>query len=96
MQPTLKELIHSVESKQVAAEWDRPEELMKRFNGLKKSTLYDYLKEMDSIPEFKQGIMRPGVTFIHIGTFIWYLRWKEASRYRSKKPSPSEVLRCTG
>lgn len=91
MHPTLKELIHSVESKHVAAEWDRPEELMKRFNGLKKSTLYEYLKEMDSIAEFKEGIMRPGVTFIHIGTFIWYLRWKDASRYQSRKLTPQEV-----
>lgn len=93
MQPTLKELIHSVESKQVAAEWDRPEDLMIRFNGLKKSTLYAYLEEMENIAEFREGVIRSGVTFIHIGTFIWYLRWKSASRYMANRPDPKDFLK---
>ncbi len=92
--PTITELIEMSNGKEVEAEWDRKKELLIRFNGLSRSSLDNYQKEMESIPEFAQGVIKPGhsTTFINIATFIWYLKWKEANRYLSKKLSPKEVL----
>jgi len=92
--PTITELIEMSNGKEVEAEWDRKKELLKRFNGLSKSSLDNYQNEMESISEFSQGVIKPGhsTTFINIHTFIWYLKWKEANRYLSKKLSPKEVL----
>lgn len=92
--PTIKELIEISENKDVETEWDRKKELLKRFNGLSRSSLDNYQNEMEAIPEFSGGVIKPGhsTTFINIHTFIWYLKWKEANRYLSKKISPKEVL----
>ena len=92
--PTIKELIEISENKNVETEWDRKKELLKRFNGLSRSSLDNYQNEMETIPEFSEGVIKPGhsTTFINIHTFIWYLKWKEANRYLSKKISPKEVL----
>lgn len=92
--PTIKQLIEMSEGKEVVAEWDRKKELLIRFNGLSRSSLDNYQKEMENIPEFAVGVIKPGhsTTFINIQTFIWYLKWKEANRYLSKKLSPKEVL----
>lgn len=92
--PTINELIEISKGKEVVAEWDRKKELLIRFNGLSRSSLDYYQKEMESIPEFAEGIIKPGhsTTFININIFIWYLKWKEANRYLSKKISPSDVL----
>lgn len=92
--PTIKELIEISENKDVETEWDRKKELLKRFNGLSRSSLDNYQNEMEAIPEFSEGVIKPGhsTTFINIHTFIWYLKWKEANRYLSKKISPKEVL----
>lgn len=92
--PTIEELIKVAEEKEVSTEWDRKKELLKRFNGLSRSTLDNYQSEMESIPEFAEGVIKPGhsTTFINIHIFVWYLRWKEANRYVSKKLSPKEIL----
>lgn len=92
--PTIKELIEISQNKDVETEWDRKKELLKRFNGLSRSSLDLYQNEMESIPEFAEGVIKPGhsTTFINIHTFIWYLKWKEANRYLSKKIAPKEVL----
>lgn len=92
--PTIKELIEISQNKDVETEWDRKKELLKRFNGLSRSSLDLYQNEMESIPEFSEGVIKPGhsTTFINIHTFIWFLKWKEANRYLSKKISPKEVL----
>lgn len=92
--PTLAELIEAAESKVVIADWDRRDELLTRFNGLSASTLNLYQKEMESIAEFKDGVIKPtpSVTWININIFIWYLKWKEANRYLSKKIPPKEIL----
>lgn len=92
--PTLAELIEAAESKVVTAEWDRRGELLIRFNGLSASTLNEYQKEMESIKEFKDGIIKPSpsVTWFNVQVFIWYLKWKEANRYLSKKIPPKEIL----
>lgn len=93
-QPTLKDLISEAETKEVTAEWDRRDELMIRFHGLSRTTLNTYQREMETIPEFKQGVIKPtpSVTWININVFIWYLKWKEANRYMVKKVTPKEVL----
>ncbi|OJG21622.1 hypothetical protein RU95_GL001145 [Enterococcus avium] len=50
---------------------------------------------MEAIDEFKEGILRPGhsTTFIHVHTFIWFLRWKDENKYRTKKVTPKEILK---
>lgn len=92
--PTPEELLKQIEGKVVKAEWDRREELLTRFNGLSKSTLNLYQKEMEEIPEFKEGILKPthSVTFINLDIFIIFLRWKEANRYLSRKIPASEIF----
>lgn len=89
----IEKMIELFNSKEVVAEWDRRDQLLKRFNGLKQSTLADYQREMESMDDFKRGVLKPthSVTYIHIATFVDYLRWKEANRYRSKKIPLNEV-----
>lgn len=93
MKTSIQDMLNLFDSKEVVAEWDRRDELRNRFNGLSKTTLATYQKEMESIPEFKEGILKPthGVTFFNIKTFVWYLRWKEVNRYRTKKIPPCEI-----
>lgn len=93
--PNLKELIESAEKKVKPDDWYRKSLLTEVFKGMSPSTLSAYQKEMESIPEFAEGVLKPGhsTTFIHVHTFIWYLRWKEANNYRSKKLEPKEVLK---
>lgn len=92
-QPTPAELLKQIEGKEVKAEWDRREELLTRFNGLSKTTLGTYQKEMEEIPEFKEGVIKPthSVTWINLEIFILFLRWKEANRYRVRKLSVKEL-----
>lgn len=80
----IQEMIKMFDSKEVVAEWDRRDQLLKRFNGLKQTTLADYQREMESMDDFKDGILKPthSVTFIHIATFVDYLRWKQSVKYR--------------
>jgi hypothetical protein len=87
--PTPEDLLEQIEGKEIKAEWDRRKEPMTRFNGLSKTTLNTYQKEMESIPEFKESVIKPphSVTWISIERFILFLKWKEANRYRSKKIS---------
>lgn len=96
--PTIEELIEMSQDKEVEAEWDRKKELLKRFNGLSRSSLDSYQSEMERIPEFAAGIIKPGhsTTFINIQAFIWFLKWKEANRYLNVKLSPKEVLEKEG
>ncbi|MEG0349543.1 hypothetical protein [Enterococcus sp.] len=91
----IKEMLELFDSKDVVAEWDRRDELKIRFNGLKDTTLATYQKEMESMDEFKEGILKPshGVTFININIFVQYLRWKDANLYRTKKIPLDEVLK---
>ncbi|MFZ7302158.1 hypothetical protein ACLSY4_17500 [Enterococcus gallinarum] len=93
--PTLKELIISAEKEVNPDDWYRQGVLLKTFHGMSKPTLVSYCKEMEDTEEFAEGILKPGhsTTFIHYPTFIWFLRWKEANKYRAKKLSPNEVLR---
>ena len=93
--PTLKELIEAADNQVFPAEWIRRDLMKTKFEGLSDSTLNNYQKEMDNIPEFKSGIMRPShsISFINIHAFVWYLKWKEANRYRTKKISPKDILK---
>lgn len=92
----IEKMIELFNSKEVVAEWDRRDQLLKRFNGLKQSTLADYQREMESMDDFKRGVLKPthSVTYIHIATFVDYLRWKEVNRYRTKKIPLKEVKSC--
>ncbi len=92
--PTLSELIESAEKVVNPDDWYRQSLLLDKFHGMSKTTLVEYCKEMETIPEFAEGILRPGhsTTFIHCHTFIWFLKWKEANRYRAKQVSPLDVL----
>ncbi|WP_270364367.1 MULTISPECIES: hypothetical protein [Enterococcus] len=93
--PTLKQLIESAEKVVDPDDWYRQGLILKMFHGMSKTTLIDYCKEMEDIEEFKEGILKPGhsTTFIHVHTFIWFLRWKDENKYRTKKVSPTEVLK---
>ncbi len=92
--PTLKELIVSAEKEANADDWYRQGLILERFHGMSKSTLLQYCKEMDEIPEFAEGLLRPGpsTTFIHYQTFLWFLKWKDTNKYLTNKLSPHEVL----
>lgn len=93
--PTLKQLIESAEKEVNSDDWYRQKLLLEKFKGMSKSTLEGYCKEMSDIPVFAEGLLKPGhsTTFIHLPTFIWFLRWKEANKYLVKKISPDEVLK---
>lgn len=93
--PTLKQLIESAEKVVDPDDWYRQGLILKMFHGMSKTTLIEYCKEMEDIEEFKEGILKPGhsMTFIHVHTFIWFLRWKDENKYRTKKVSPKEVLK---
>lgn len=93
--PTLQQLIEAAEKEVIPDDWYRQSLLLKKFNGMSKSSLNAYQKEMEEIPEFSEGVLKPGhsTTFIHVHTFLWFLKWKQANNYRSKKVSPSEVLK---
>ncbi|MGH1831217.1 hypothetical protein ABE871_07230 [Enterococcus gilvus] len=95
IKPTLAELIESAEKKVKPDDWYRQGLILKMFHGMSKTTLIEYCKEMEDIDEFKEGILRPGhsTTFIHVYTFIWFLRWKDENKYRAKKLAPSEILK---
>lgn len=92
--PTVEALIEKA-NLDVATDWDRRDQLMKRFNGLSKATLNTWQKEMESIPVFADGVLKPsyGVTFINIKIFIAFLRWKEAGKFQDKKPCPENYIR---
>lgn len=92
--PSLKQLIEVAEKEVNISDWYRQGLLLEVFRGLSKPTLNQYCKEMESIDEFKEGILKPGhsTTFVNIHIFIWYLRWKDENKYRSKKIKPTEVL----
>lgn len=92
--PTLRQLIETSEKEVNVDDWYRREKLLQKFHGLSKSSLDVYQREMEDIPEFSEGVLKPGhsTTFINYHAFVWYLRWKEANRYRSRKISPQEVL----
>ena len=92
--PTLKQLIESAEKETKPDDWYRQNLLLEMFHGMSKTTLVEYCKEMETIPEFAQGILRPGhsTTFVHVNTFIWYLRWKDENKYRVKTVSPTDIL----
>ncbi|MEG2295103.1 MAG: hypothetical protein RSC23_17060 [Carnobacterium sp.] len=91
--PTLNQLIEAAEREVNSADWYRQGLLLEVFRGLSKPTLNNYCKEMESIAEFKEGIIKPGhsTTFVNIHTFIWYLKWKDENKYRSKKIKPDEI-----
>lgn len=93
--PSFEELLATADSKEVIEDWDRPSELMKRFNGLSRSQLSVFQREMEEIEEFKSGVLKPSynLVFIYYPTFIWYLRWKDANQLLAKKISPKEVLK---
>lgn len=92
--PTLKELIISAEKEVNPDDWYRQGLILEKFHGMSKSALLQYCKEMDEIPEFAEGLLRPGpsTTFIHYQTFLWFLKWKDTNKYLTNKLSPYEVL----
>lgn len=92
--PTLKQLIESAEKEVKPEDWYRLGLIKEVFHGISAKTIVSYCNEMLEIPDFAEGIIKPGpsTTFVHIHTFIWFLRWKDENKYRSKKLSPTEVL----
>lgn len=94
MQPTLKELVEAEEKIDPATEWERKEYVLKRYQGMSESALYRYMKEMESIPEFSDAVIKPGhsTSYIHIEKFNRFLRWKAANLGRAKKLKPEEVI----
>lgn len=85
--PTLKELIISAEKEANPDDWYRQGLILEKFHGMSKSALLQYCKEMDEIPEFAEGLLRPGpsTTFIHYQTFLWFLKWKDTNKYLTNK-----------
>lgn len=64
--------------------WYRLGLLPELFVGLSNSTAKAYTKEMESIPEFGSGVLKPGhsTTFVNYDTFIEFLKFKEENKYR--------------
>lgn len=92
-QPTLQQLIEQAENTVTPEHWYRKSLIPEVFIGMSKSSVDNYCNEMEEIPEFAEGIVKPGhsSTYVHMHTFIWYLKWKHASRY-GVKVKPREVL----
>lgn len=64
--------------------WYRQNLLPNLFVGLSQSTTKAYTREMESIPEFSGGVLKPGhsTTFVNYETFLRFLEWKDENRYR--------------
>lgn len=95
--PTLEQLIESAETEVNSNEWFRRELLRKSFIGMSQSAFDNYQREMESIPEFNEGILKPGhsSTFINYNIFVWFLKWKQVNKHRVAQISPDDVLRGT-
>lgn len=92
---TLKEIIKAAENEVNTDDWYRKKLILEKFKGMSAPTLNNYCKEMEDIEEFEDGIIKPGysTTFVHIPTFIWFLRWKDVNKGRVKKVKPKDVLK---
>ena len=64
--------------------WYRLGLLPELFVGLSNSTAKAYTKEMESIPVFSGGVLKPGhsTTFVNYDTFVEFLKYKEENKYR--------------
>lgn len=64
--------------------WYRLNQLPNAFVWLRDSTAKAYVKEMETVPEFQGGVIKPGhsTTFVHYDTFVDFLRWKDKLKYR--------------
>lgn len=64
--------------------WYRLGLLPELFVGLSASTAKVYTKEMESLPVFSGGILKPGhsTTFVNYDTFVEFLKFKEENKYR--------------
>lgn len=64
--------------------WYRQGLLPELFVGLSSSTAKAYTKEMESVPEFSGGIIKPGhsITFVNYDTFVAFLKYKEERKYK--------------
>ena len=64
--------------------WYRLGLLPELFVGLSDSTAKAYTKEMESIPDFESGVLKPGhsTTFVNYDTFVEFLKFKEENKYR--------------
>lgn len=64
--------------------WYRLGLLPELFVGLSNSTAKAYTKEMESIPVFSGGVLKPGhsTTFVNYDTFVEFLKFKEENKYR--------------
>lgn len=64
--------------------WYRLGLLPELFVGLSNSTAKAYTKEMESLPVFSSGVLKPGhsTTFINYDTFVAFLKYKEENKYR--------------
>ncbi|HCD4590910.1 TPA: hypothetical protein NBR24_002808, partial [Enterococcus faecium] len=56
--PTLSELIEAAEKAVKPDDWYRQSLILEKFHGMSKTTLVEYCKEMETIPEFAEGILR--------------------------------------
>lgn len=79
--PTLKELIVSAEKEANADDWYRQGLILEKFHGMSKSALLQYCKEMDEIPEFAEGLLRPG-PFNHVYSLPNILMVLKVERYQ--------------
>lgn len=64
--------------------WYRLGLLPELFVGLSNSTAKAYTKEMENLPVFSGGVLKPGhsTTFVNYDTFVEFLKFKEENKYR--------------
>ena len=64
--------------------WYRLGLLPELFVGLSDSSAKAYTKEMENLPEFGSGVLKPGhsTTFVNYDTFVEFLKFKEENKYR--------------
>ncbi|OYQ68299.1 hypothetical protein B9P78_00380 [Aerococcus sp. 1KP-2016] len=64
--------------------WYRQISLTELFVGLSLATIKKYTTEMENLPQFQKGVLKPGhsITLVNYDTFLKFLVWKEENKYR--------------
>jgi hypothetical protein len=64
--------------------WYRQISLTELFVGLSLATIKKYTTEMENLPQFHKGVLKPGhsITLVNYDTFVEFLKYKEERKYK--------------